>query len=68
MSTARAAVTGVLIVVVAFLALVYVPNLVLTKASGLDRSGRVLVATVWFTVAVVGLLWALRRLQARRVI
>lgn len=52
----------------AFGSLVFVPNLLLTRLSGLDRSGRVAVTTMWFSVVLFGLLWVLRRLQARRLV
>lgn len=68
MSWPRAVVSGVAIVAAAFGSLVVVPNLLLTRLSSLDRSGRVAVTTVWFAVALLGLLWALRRLQARRLV
>ena len=55
---------GCLVVLIAFLALVYVPDL-LVSMSGVGRSTRVALATAWFTVALCGLLWGLRRLQAR---
>ena len=50
---------------VAFGALVYVPDLIVSSWSGVARGTRVMLATAWFTAAVVGMLWALRRLQAR---
>ncbi len=65
MTWPRAAAAGAVIVFVAFLALVYVPDLLVSELSGVDRSTRVLIATTWFMVALVGLLWGLRRLQAR---
>ncbi len=65
MTWPRAALAGAGIVLVAFLALVYVPDLLVSELSGVDRSTRVLIATTWFVVALVGLLWGLRRLQAR---
>ena len=65
MTWPRAAVAGAGIVLVAFLALVYVPDWLVSELSGVDRSTRVLIATTWFMVALVGLLWGLRRLQAR---
>jgi hypothetical protein len=48
--------------------LVLVPNWMLVHLTGLSRNGRVAVATIEFVVAFAGLAWALRRLQARRVI
>lgn len=65
MSWARAGAFAALLVAVAFGALVYVPDLLVSSLSGVARGTRVMLATAWFTVAVVALLWALRRLQAR---
>jgi len=65
MSWPRAALFGVAIVAVAFVLLVYVPDLFLSSLSGVGRSTRVALATGWFTVASAALLWTLRRLQAR---
>ena len=45
--------------------LVYVPDLLVSSLSGIERSTRVALATAWFTCASAALLWALRRLQAR---
>ena len=61
----RAGLTAVALVAVAAALLVIVPNLVLTRISGLSRSGRVAVATLWFFAALGGLAWGLRRSQAR---
>jgi xanthine/uracil permease len=65
MTWPRATVAGAGVVIVAFLALVYVPDWLVSSLSGVDRSTRVLIATTWFVIALVGLLWGLRRLQAR---
>ena len=65
MSWLRASLVAAALVAVAFGALVYVPDLLVSSPSGLSRSTRVALAAGWFTVAVVALLWALRRLQAR---
>ena len=64
MTWPRAAAIGVGLVALAFVLLVYVPDQLLTSLSGMARSSRVAVTTAWFTVALAGLLWALRRLQA----
>ncbi len=64
----RAAVTTAALLTVVVLALVVVPNAILNNLDALDRSGRVAVATAWFTVALVGLAFALRRLQARHLL
>jgi hypothetical protein len=65
MTWPRAALAGAGIVLVAFLALVYVPDLLVSSLTSVDRSSRVGLATAWFVVAVVALLWGLRKLQAR---
>ena len=67
MSTARAITTGILVVIVAFVVLVVVPNQLL-QLSGMDRSRRVMIATLEFCIALVALLWGLRRLQSRHVL
>jgi len=64
----RAIVSGLVIVAVAFALLVVIPDLILSEITGLDRGGRVALATGWFAVSLVGLLWGLRRLQSRRII
>jgi predicted exporter len=64
MKTTRAIATGLLVAIVAFLLLVWVPNKLLQQSG--SRSSLVLYATVEFTVALVALLWALRRLQRRK--
>lgn len=55
-----------MIVVVAVGLLAYVPNLVLTRLTGLSRGGRVAIATTWFFLALGGLAYALRQLQGHR--
>lgn len=67
MNMFRAITTGVLVVIVAFLLLVFVPDQLL-QLTGIDRSRRVLFATTEFVVALTALLWGLRRLQARRLL
>ncbi|MBI4883289.1 MAG: hypothetical protein HY826_04460 [Actinobacteria bacterium] len=67
MSYVRAITTGVLVVIAAFLLLVYVPDQLL-QLTGIDRSTRVLLASVEFAAALLALLWGLRRLQARRLL
>ena len=64
----RAAVTTAALLAVVVIALVVVPNEIVTRLTSLERSGRVAVATVWFSLALVGLAVALRRLQARHLI
>jgi hypothetical protein len=65
MSWLRAGLAGATLIALAFAVLVYVPDLLVSSLSGLDRSTRVLLATAWFTIAAVALMWALRKLQAR---
>ena len=64
----RAAVSVLVIAVVAIGVLVYGTNAVLTRLTGLDRGQRVGIATTLFFVAFLALAWTLRRLQQRRVI
>ena len=64
----RAVLTGLGIAVGLEVLLVWVPELVLTRLSGLERSTRVTIATVCFFVALGLAAWALRRLQGRRLI
>jgi len=65
MSWIKALMWGVGIVAATFAVLVVIPDLLLSNLSGIKRSGRVAVTTAWFTVALVAVLWGLRRLQAR---
>ena len=65
MSWLRASLVAAAVVAAAFGALVYVPELLVSSPAGVSRSTRVALATGWFIVAAVALLWALRRLQAR---
>lgn len=64
----RATATTAVIVVIGGALLLYTPDLVLTRLTGISRSARVAVATGGFLVALAVLAWALRRLQARRLI
>jgi protein-S-isoprenylcysteine O-methyltransferase Ste14 len=66
MKTPRAIVTGLLVAIVAFALLVVVPDQLL-QLSG-SRSTLVFYATVEFVVALVVLLWAMRRLQQRKLL
>jgi nitrate reductase gamma subunit len=66
-NTFRAITTGLLVVIAAFVLLVFVPDQLL-QLTGIDRSRRVLLATTEFIVALTALLWGLRRLQARRLL
>lgn len=64
----RAIFTGLGTVVGLAVLLVWVPDLVLTRLTGLERSTRVTIATAWFCVALGLAAWALRRCQARGLI
>jgi protein-S-isoprenylcysteine O-methyltransferase Ste14 len=66
MKTPRAIATGLLVAIVAFALLVVVPDQLL-QLSG-SRSTLVFYATVEFAVALVLLLWAMRRLQQRKLL
>lgn len=68
MKWSRAFLSGVVIVGVAFVLLVIIPDLILSEITGVERGGRVALATGWFVASLAGLLWGLRRLQGRRVI
>ena len=65
---ARAALTSLVILAVGTALFVYLPNWVLTHLTGLSRNGRVGVATTGFFVLFFAFAWALRRLQAHRLI
>jgi hypothetical protein len=65
---ARAALTSLVILAVGTALLIVLPNWVLTRLTGLSRNGRVAVATTGFFVLFFAFTWALRRLQAHRVI
>ena len=64
----RALLTGVIVAIVAIVALVYVPNWILTKISGKTRSSLVAVATTTIFVLLLAIAWTLRWLQRREVI
>jgi hypothetical protein len=68
LSWPRAIVATVVVVALGIVLLVVVPNLIVARLGGLDRSGRVALATVWFFVMLAGFAWLLRRLQARHLI
>jgi hypothetical protein len=68
LSWPRAIVATVVVVALGIVLLVVVPNLIVTQLGGLDRSGRVALATVWFFGMLAGFTWLLRRLQARHLI
>jgi hypothetical protein len=64
----RAIVATVVLAALGVALLVVVPNLIVTRVGGLDRSGRVALATVWFFGMLAAFAWLLRRLQARHLI
>ena len=64
----RALLSGLGIVIALAVLLVWVPELALTRLTGVGRSGRVTIATAWFFVTLGAAAWALRSLQARRII
>jgi hypothetical protein len=68
LSWSRAIVATVVVVALGIALLVVVPNLIVTRLGGLDRSGRVALTTVWFFGMLAGFAWLLRRLQARHLI
>ena len=68
LSWPRAVVTTLVILVVAVGGLVYGSNLIVTKLTGLSRSGRVAITTVWFFAMFFALAGAMRWLQRRRLI
>jgi hypothetical protein len=68
MSWPRAVLSAVIAVAVAFLALVVVPDLLLSQVTSVARSQRVALATAWFAFALVVILWGLRRLQQRHIV
>jgi hypothetical protein len=68
LSWPRAAVTAAVTLVAGIALLVVVTNTIVTKVTGVDRHVRVGLATAWFALALAGLAWALRRLQARHVV
>jgi hypothetical protein len=61
----RAILTGVAIVVVAFLGAIWLPDLILRQFSSVSRDTRTLVAATVSVVVVLAIAWALRRLQSR---
>ena len=61
----RALLTAVVIMLVGFVLLAWLPNYLLTHLDSLSRSARVTVVTTEFFVVLFVMAWALRRLQAR---
>lgn len=59
---------GAIVLGVGFGLLVLGPQLILTQATGIERSGRVALATIWFTIWLVVLAVAMRRLQERQIL
>ena len=68
LSWPRAVVTTLAILVVAVALLVFGSNAMLTRLTGLSRSGRVGVVTVWFFAVFFALAATMRWLQRRRLI
>ena len=64
----RAIASGLAVLLVGFGGAVYGANRILTKALGLRRTPRELLATGLFFVVVIVLAWVLRRLQDRKLI
>jgi hypothetical protein len=64
----RALLSGVVVLIVGFGGAVVGSNAILTKSLALTRTAREWLATALFFAVVVVLAWALRRLQARKVI
>lgn len=64
----RALVSALAILLLGTALLVYFPNWLLLQLTGMSRSSRVAVVTIWFFVVLFAFAWGLRRLQARRVI
>jgi hypothetical protein len=64
----RAIVETVVVLALGVALLVVVPNLIVTRFGGLERTGRVTLATLWFFGMLAGFAWLLRRLQARHLI
>ncbi len=67
MSWIRAAITGTLVVAVAFGLLVVVPDIILGLTS-MERGTKVFLATTTFAVSLAGILVVLRRLQGRHLL
>jgi hypothetical protein len=61
----KASFYGALMVLTAFLALVEVPDLLLSSLTGMARDNRVYIVTAWFVLALAGIMWCLRRIQQR---
>jgi hypothetical protein len=68
LSWPRAVAIGAVVLIAAFVLLIVVTNSIVTDVTGVDRHTRVALATAWFIVALAGLAFALRRLQARHVV
>lgn len=57
-----------MILVAAIGLLAVIPDLIVTRVTGVARGTRAGLASAWFTVAFAVLAWAIRRLQARHVL
>jgi hypothetical protein len=64
----RAIVVAVLVSVMAFVLLVYLPNLIVTRWTALTHSARVAIAASGFFVALFGLARIMRALQDKGVL
>ncbi|MGZ4142223.1 MAG: hypothetical protein ACXVQY_06900 [Actinomycetota bacterium] len=68
MGWTRALLAAVVVAVVSVVLLVWLPNLLVTKATRLVHSARVGIATAWFFLVLVGICVGLRQLQKRNVL
>jgi hypothetical protein len=64
----RALLTAALIAIVGIVALVYIPNWILTEIHGKTRGSLVAFATTTFFVLLFALVWTVRFLQRRKMI
>ena len=65
MTWPRATVLGTLAVGLTFFLCVWVPDYIVSHLTSMSRGTRADLATLWFTVALVAMLWVLRRVQQR---
>jgi hypothetical protein len=61
----RALLTVVVVMLVGYVLLAWLPNYLLTHLDSRSRSARVTVVTIEFFVVLFAMAWTLRRLQAR---
>jgi hypothetical protein len=64
----RGLATALVILIVGFVAVVYVTNVIVTRFTGMQRPTRVGLATAWFFISLLALAFVLRRLQARGIV